>query len=287
MIRENSPTAAITGANGYVGSILSEALSVLGFNIRRLVRQPRVGTGDCSYELKEGCSPGALSGVDVLVHCAYDFSATARSEVWAANVFGTRLLFDLAVANGVRRTIFVSSMSAYAGTRQIYGRVKLASESDAFARGLTVIRPGLIYGPGWGGMAGTLKKLTSFPLVPLLGRDAYQFTLHEEDLRQAIGTLAKADVLPGRPIGVAHPTPVAFEELLRGVARDSGNREPRFIPLPWPAVYWGIRAVERTPMKLPFRADSLLGLVRSASFVPNTDVLGDLNIKLRPFSSCP
>jgi nucleoside-diphosphate-sugar epimerase len=278
------PTAAITGANGYVGSIMAEALTAEGFQIRRLVRRPRPETTDHRYEITKGCPPDTLKGVDVLVHCAYDFSATSRTEVWATNVYGTRSLFDVAVSSGVRRTIFVSSMSAYPGTRQIYGRGKLASESDAFARGMTVIRPGLIYGPGWGGMAGILKKLTSLPLVPLVGRHAHQFTLHEDDLRRAITVLAKADVLPSRPIGLAHPSPVPFEQLLRVIAMASADHEPRFVPVPWVPLFWAIRAVESTPLRLPVRADSLLGLVRSAPSVPNIDDLKDLGIELRPFT---
>jgi nucleoside-diphosphate-sugar epimerase len=282
--KETAPTAAITGANGYVGSIVTEALTAAGFETRRLIRRPLPGATDYEYEIGAGCSPDTLEGVDVLVHCAYNFTATSRSDVWASNVFGTRSLLDLAVSSGVRRTIFVSSMSAYPGTRQIYGRVKLASESDAFARGMSVIRPGLIYGPGWGGMAGVLRRLTSLPLVPLVGRHAKQFTLHEDDLRQAITILAKADTLPGRPIGLAHPSPVPFEQLLRAVAPADADHEPRFVPIPWAPVYWAIRAAERTPLKLPVRADSLLGLVRSAPFVPNRQDLRDLKIELRPFS---
>ena len=278
------PIAAVTGANGYVGSVIADALAEAGFRIRWLVRRPRPDTTDKLYRIEEGCSPDALEGVDVLVHCAYDFSVSSRVDVWEANVFGTRTLLDLAVLNGVRRTIFVSSMSAYPGTKQIYGRVKLASESDALAREMCVIRPGLIYGQGWGGMAGVLKKLTSFPLVPLVGRHARQFTLHEDDLRQAIRILAKADTLPRRPIGLAHPSSVSFEQLLREIARSNTEHEPRFIPVPWLPVYWGIRAVEHTPLSLPVRADSLLGLIRSAPFVPNIEDLRDLKIELRPFN---
>jgi nucleoside-diphosphate-sugar epimerase len=282
--QSEGPIAAITGANGYVGLIVADALTSVGFQIRRLVRRPESDTTDHFYELEAGCSRDALKGVDVLIHCAYDFSVTSRSDVWDVNVFGTRSLLDLAVSSDVRRTIFVSSMSAYPATRQIYGRVKLASETDAFARGMCAIRPGLIYGPGWGGMAGVLRNLTSLPVVPLVGRDAHQFTLHEDDLRHAIAILAQAGTVPGRPIGLAHPAPVRFEELLRTIARTSAGHDPRFLPLPWPPVYWAIRAAERTPLSLPVRADSLLGLVRSAPSVPNAEDLHELGIEVRPFS---
>jgi nucleoside-diphosphate-sugar epimerase len=149
---------------------------------------------------------------------------------------------------------------------------------------MCAVRPGLVYGPGWGGMAGTLRKLVSLPVVPLVGRHALQFTLHEDDLRRAIVTLAKADAVPSRPLGLAYPEPVPFELLLRAVARVDADRDPRFLPLPWPPLYWAIRAVERTSVNLPVRADSLLGLVRAAPSVPNPDDLRELGIELRPFS---
>jgi nucleoside-diphosphate-sugar epimerase len=282
-LHEDKPTAAITGANGYVGSIASDALAKAGFQIRRLVRQPVPGSTDHAYDLRNGCSPDGLRDADVLVHCAYDFAPTSRGEIWEANVFGTRSLLDLAVSSGVRRTIFISSMSAYAGTRQIYGRAKLASEADAFARNMCVVRPGLIYGPGWGGMAGALRKLVSLPIVPLIGGQAHQFTLHEDDLRTSFVTLAESEVLPTRPLGLAHPEPIQFEDLLRAIARVGGDRRPQFFPLPWLPIYWAMRGVERTSFQLPLRADSILGLVRPAPIVSIPSDVKELGIEFRAF----
>ena len=282
--RNDGPIAAITGANGYVGSIVADGLATAGFQIRRLVRRPEPGSTDRTYDIAECCASGALKDADVLVHCAYDFSVTSRTAVWETNAYGTRSLLDLAVSSGVRRTIMVSSMSAYAGTRQIYGRAKLASETDTFAREMCAVRPGLVYGPGWGGMAGTLRRLTSLPFVPLVGRHAHQFTLHEDDLRRAIITLATADAVPSRPLGLAYPEPVSFELMLRSIARVGAKRDPRFLPIPWPPLYWALRAVERTSIRLPVRADSLLGLVRPAPSVPNLVDLQQLGIEFRPFS---
>lgn len=278
------PIVAITGANGYVGTIVADGLSKAGFQIRRLVRRADPQAGESTYHLVQGCSSDALKDVDVVVHCAWDLGLTSRSDIWETNVYGTRTLLDQAARCGVRRTIVISSMSAYAGTRQIYGRAKLATETEAFARGMCAVRPGLVYGAGWGGMASTLRKLTALPVTPLVGRRAHQFTLHEDDLRQAIAILAKADRVPSQPIGLASSDPVPFEFLLRSIARASSDHEPRFIPIPWRPVYWAIRGVECTPVTLPLRADSLLGLMRPAPSVPHPEVLRDLGINLRPFN---
>jgi nucleoside-diphosphate-sugar epimerase len=283
-VERTGPLAAVTGANGYIGSIVTGALSAQGFTVRSLIRRPEPGSNDRYYDIASACRPEALEGVDLLVHCAYDFSLTTRSDVWSTNVYGTRALLDLAVQCGVRRTIVLSSMSAYAGTTQIYGRAKLATEGDALARGMCAVRPGLVYGPGWGGMAGTLRSLTSLPLVPLVGREARQFTVHEEDLGWAVATLAQADQLPPRPLGLAHPESVSFQALLSAISSAGSGRTPRYISLPWQPLYWAIRAAEVANVNLPVRADSLLGLVRSAPSVPNPDDLRDLGIALRPFS---
>lgn len=285
MSRDSAQVAAITGADGYLGSIVSSALAEAGFQVRRLMQQPEINTSDRYYDIAEPLSSDVLDGTDVLVHCAYDLSVSSRTEIWKTNVYGTRCLLDLAVSSGVRRTIVESSMSAYPGTRQIYGRARMATEIDALARDMCVIRPGLVYGsePG-GGMVSTLRKLASLPLIPLVGRNSHQFTLHEDDLRRAIVVLANVDKTPHGPLGLAHPEPVPFEVLMRAFAQAEGRKETRFIPFPWQPTYLAIRAAELVHLNLPIRADSLLGLVRPAPSVPNQKNTLELGIEFRPFS---
>jgi nucleoside-diphosphate-sugar epimerase len=139
------PIVAITGASGYLGSILVEAFGSAGFTIRRLVRTPNPTSSDRYFDLNGIGTSDALEGVDVLVHCAYDLTLTGRADIWQTNVFGTAALFDAAVSSGVPRTIALSSMSAYRGTRQLYGRATLATELDALSRGMCVVRPGLVW----------------------------------------------------------------------------------------------------------------------------------------------
>ncbi len=50
------------------------------------------------------------------------------------------------------------------------------------------------------------------------------------------------------------------------------------------AVYGALRAAELLPVKLPVRADSLLGLVRPAPNVPHLEVLEQLGVVLQPFA---
>ena len=131
-------------------------------------------------------------------------------------------------------------------------------------------------------MAGTLRRLTSL-LCATCGPLSHQFTIHEDDLCTAILALATCEAAPIRPLGLAHPEPVQFEQLLRAIAQADNGREVQFISTPWRPVYWCIRAVEHTPIPLPIRADSLLGLVRPAPSVPNSDDVRELGVDIRPF----
>lgn len=277
-------TAAVTGAGGYIGGIVSTALAADGFQVIRLVRRPEAGSSDRLYDLRRDLDVSLLEGVDTLIHCAYDFSVTSEADIWAVNVVGTRRLLEAAAASGVRRTILVSSMSAYPGTDQLYGRAKLDTERTALDLGMVVVRLGLVYGPGWGGMIGSLKKMANLPLVPIVGARSYQYTVHEEDLGDAFVVLAHASELPKIPLGLANPEPVPFRLLMERIAVAAGHPRPRLIRIPWRPLYAALRLGERTPVKLPFRADSLLGLVRPAPGVYGAEEVRGLGIPLRPFA---
>jgi nucleoside-diphosphate-sugar epimerase len=278
-----APTAAVTGARGYVGRIVCRALAAADFDVIGLVRRPAAGSSDRLYDLRRDPDANLLDGVDTLIHCAYDFSVTSKADIWAVNVAGTRRLLKAVAASGIRRAILVSSMSAYPGTDQLYGRAKLDAERIALDLGISVVRLGLVYGPGWGGMAGSLKKMADLPVVPVIGAKSYQYTVHEEDLANAFVVLAHASKLPNIPLGIANPEPVPFRVLMERIAAD-GRQRFRVIPLPWRPVYAALWLGERTPVKLPFRADSLLGLVRPAPGVSGGQDVCRLGIRLRPFT---
>ncbi len=280
-----APVVAVTGANGYVGSLAAAGFRRAGFSVRRLVRGGGNGRDDFDYTLDSEVPSAALDGVDTLVHCAYDFTVTQRRQVWATNVLGTQRLIAAAGSAGVRRSVFISSMSAYPGTRQIYGLAKLAGEAMALSNGMCVVRLGLVYGPNPQGMAGALRRLARLPILPLPGSRCRQYTLHEDDLAHALPVLACADP-PDRAVGLAHPIPVPISRLLRRQQTGPPGRLPVIVPVPWQPAYWAMRAMELTPIRLPLRADSLLGLVHPAPRVPLAEHLRALGLDVRPFQSC-
>ncbi len=276
--------AVVTGASGYLGSRICATLSARGWSVIRLVRSPMPAAGpsfryDIASPVDEEVQK-ALQAADVLVHAAYDFSVTSRADIWRINVEGTRNLLRQARRAHVRRILVLSSMSAYEGSTQLYGQAKLAIEDDTIAAGGCPIRPGVVTGKEPGGMAGALKKLASLPVVPVITGNPKQYVVREEDLMAAIAALATTETLPTGPIGVAYPIPTGFRDLLEGL-RPARRRRPLYVPVPWRVVYWVLRAGETVGITLPFRADSLLGLVHSAPNVPGLQDLARLGVTPR------
>jgi len=281
-----TPVAAVTGASGYLGSQICRTLESRGWQVIRLTGSQKQSHGRVvSYELSAPITAQvseALQSADALIHAAYDLSLTSSTDIWRVNVEGTRRLLKAAKEAATGRVIVLSSMSAFAGTSQLYGRAKLDIEEITVDLGGCAVRPGLVHSKQADGMAGALRKLTSLPIVPVIAGGAGVYTVREEDLMEAIALLASAATLEPGTISLAHPDKVTLTDLLRAFATQD-NRRCRFFPVPWQLVYWALRSGEAMRLHLPFRADSLLGLVHIAPSLTGGDQLAGLGVTLHAF----
>lgn len=170
----------ITGATGFLGSSLSQHWRTQGHTVR--------DTGP--LRLGQPMPPHLLEGCDLLVHAAHDFSLHAFHR----NQQGTVAWFDAARAAGVPHQIFISSFSARPDTPSIYGNTKYAIEQHFLANNATVVRPGLVIGPG-GLYARLVQRLSS--IVPLVSPDSRAVAIITlEDFLAAMTALA-GDPQPG------------------------------------------------------------------------------------------
>ena len=173
--------ALITGASGFIGQALLKRLGTEpGFELRAAVRRPILQpVAGVRYVQVTELGPNTIwtdtvSEIDVLVHTAArvhvanDAAVDPLAEFRRANVEGTLNLARQAVAAGVRRFVFISSIKVNGdGTppgkpycaddppapTDPYGVSKLEAEDGLreLLRGtgtrLVVIRPVLVYGP--------------------------------------------------------------------------------------------------------------------------------------------
>jgi dihydroflavonol-4-reductase len=125
----------LTGAGGFVGSHVLNALVSAGYPVRALVRST-----SRTLPAIEGCAPvlgdlrepasliPALRGCRYLIHVAalYSFAPAKRREIWATNVRGCAGLLEAAAMAGVERAVVTSSSATVGHAR---GR-KPATEDD-------------------------------------------------------------------------------------------------------------------------------------------------------------
>lgn len=252
-------TFGVTGANGFVGSRIAKELGRHG-SVRELTRHSHY-----KFTLGKPIDASILKGVDALVHCAWDFSARDWRDIKRINVESSLALFDAAREVRVSRVVFISSMSAFTGTKSKYGQAKLAIERRAAEHHpvVVIVRPGLVYDREAGGIVGAMRGVMSkLPVVPLIGGGEKFYTCHAEDLAKAVLELATADAVPGGPIIAAEPVARTFKEILATMAAASGKK-PAFVPVPHQIAYAGLKTLEALHVPTPLRSDSITGLVNN------------------------
>jgi dihydroflavonol-4-reductase len=114
----------VTGASGFVGSAVAHALVKSGYSVRVLLRPTsnRTNLADLDVGIIEGdmCEPTsvarAMVGVRFLFHVAADYRLWAPNpqEILWNNQEGTRLLMEAALAAGVERIVYTSSVATIA-----------------------------------------------------------------------------------------------------------------------------------------------------------------------------
>lgn len=279
-----APLCAITGTGGYVGGHLAAFMIAAGWKVRSFTRVPISGDS-VAFNLSSETPRSAFVDVDLLIHCAYDFSPRRWKEIQEVNVRGAERLLSSAVAAGVPRVVCLSSISAHAGNPSFYAQAKLQIEQYAACHGAMILRPGLTYGGKNGGMFGRLlTQIQSRSFVPLIGAgNQHQYLLHIDDMAGFIDRYGRLGEPPAQRITLAHPTPWSLKNLYRRLG-DALHRRPVFLPLPWRSVWGGLRAAEALGIRLPFSSDSVISFVHQNP-APSFSAAVDAGIACRDFDS--
>jgi nucleoside-diphosphate-sugar epimerase len=259
--------ALVTGATGFVGSHLVEALRGRGVEVTALARSPAKAAGLAPLGVRvvagslhdRPALAEAVAGQDVVYHVAGLVAARDEAEFLAANRDGTQNLVDSAGRAEVQRFVLVSSMAAAGPAAKgrpltgdepprpvtAYGRSKLASERVVTASGLswTVVRPPTVYGPR---DLEVLKifRLARLGIAPVLGDGTQELSMvHAADLAEALIRGGSCPAAVGRTYYACHPEIVTGAELAREVGRVMG-RSPALIRVPAPIGRGVLRVTE-------------------------------------------
>lgn len=277
---------AITGGNGFVGGALAGALAEADWRVVVMTRSAgKFGRERIPFALDGSVEPGLLEGIDVLIHCAWDFSYTRWPDIQRVNIEGTRRLLQAADAAKIPCVVLISSMSAYPGCASLYGRAKLECETIALNTGAVVIRPGLVCSEPNGGIFGAIETaVRRLPIVPVItGGRQILFTCHTRDLAGLILEISELEAAPAGPIVAANATPWTLSTLVKAISRAHGLRRVLF-PVPWQIPWMFLRSLETFGFGGTFRSDSVFSLVRQNPD-PDFTKLAPYSTDFRPYAS--
>lgn len=258
--------ALVTGASGFIGSHVVEALLARGWRVRCLVRKTSVlrwiPTDDVTLINGDVRLAGedldrAVRNVSVVFHLAGLTSAANDVEYVASNVEGTRNVVD-----AMRRSaadallVFSSSLSAAGPARKrplnetdepspvsAYGRSKLTAERIVTSSGLEhlIIRPPAVYGPRDSDILAAFR-MAQRGIDLRVAPDGQRLSLvHVHDLATGFVCAAESE---GRGLyymtdGMIHTVESISEQIARAV-----GKQPRIVNVS-PGVAEAISQVER------------------------------------------
>ena len=115
------PTAFITGATGFIGHHVAAALIRRGWSLRALCRKRPADSAalpGISWQIGDIRNPdqvkSAICGAGAVFHVAADYRLWSRNprEIYESNVTGTVNVLQAALAAGVDRVVYTSSVGA-------------------------------------------------------------------------------------------------------------------------------------------------------------------------------
>jgi uncharacterized protein YbjT (DUF2867 family) len=176
---------AVTGATGYVGSVIARKLLRRDHRLRALVRRPEragalrdLGVELIAGDLGDAEALGRLAeGASAIVHLVGIIAEAGPQTYEAVQVAGTREVVAAGRRAGVRLLVHMSALGARetpGATR--YHRTKWAAEETVRASGLAhaIVRPSLVAGPGSPPLKTMVDMIRLSPVVPVIGDGRYE-----------------------------------------------------------------------------------------------------------------
>jgi len=236
----------VTGASGFIGSHLAEALAATGDRVRALVRPTadtnrleRLGVELCPGDLTEPASlERAVAGVERVFHCAAVVADWEPRNLSArVNVEGSAALAEAALQAGVRKFVYLS-------TTEVYGHPDARVSEDApyryrgwpycdtkieaekriweyHRRGLpaTVLRPATVWGPRSKSVVVEFVELLRSGQMMLIDRGRKTAGLcYVTDLTDVMRLVGQPEVGLGRVYNVADGAATTWAEFVNGLA---------------------------------------------------------------------
>lgn len=245
----------VTGASGFIGGRLVDALTRDGVVVSPMFRQPQKAEQARQADLLDCASlDRACQGIDTVIHCAgyahaHDVDeGTARQRHHQINFIGTRNLAGAAARAGVKRFVYLSSVKAMGAPGRAcadeqwpappetpYGVSKRDAEAAVLAvgrdSGMAVcnLRLAMVYGRG---SQGNLERMARgiasgwFPPLPETGLK--RSIVHIDDVVAAVRCVIADERASGRTYIIADAQVWSGAEIHDALRAASGRARARW-----------------------------------------------------------
>jgi nucleoside-diphosphate-sugar epimerase len=306
MMALSRKTALVTGATGFLGGALAVRLAAEGVHVKALARRPERGDFLQNYsniEIIQGNIHDATRMVEVMCGCQYVFHVAATTggplaKQCPTNVDGTRKVMLAAAATQVERLVHVSSIAVYGyayrtdvteDMPQRPGRVPYnisKSEGESVVREIgeqhhvaySIIRPGMIYGPGSNTWTATFFRIGKRkPTIFVGDGSGTAYPIYLDDVIDLMLVLAEHPAAAGEAFNCAPDPAPSWREFIGSYSRLAGHNGWLGIPpLPLQLIAPAVEAVlslRGEPQDLP-TAISFLQSRQTYKMTKARDLLG-------------
>ncbi len=305
----------VTGATGFVGSAVARALLKSGQRVRVLARpqSDRRNIEGLAVEIVEGALDDPKSLAAAVADCRYLFHVAADYRLWVpdpaqmfrVNVEGTRELMLAALAAGVERVVYTSSVAVLgiikggvadeetpSAAHDMIGPYKLSKfEAEAAVRELIAERglPAVIVNPSTPIGPGDLKPTPTGRMIVEAARGRMPVFLdtglniaHVDDvalghlLAARLGQVGRRYILGGENLGLA--------DILHEISRVTGRRPP-LAKLPHAAVLplaATAEAMARLTRREPFATVDAVKMAKKKMYFSSARAVAELGYAPRP-----
>lgn len=222
-------TVMVTGATGFLGRRVVQALLDRGKDVRCLIRSPgaEVMFDQDRVDVHYGSvtDPASLRAafydLDEVVHLVAVIQEIGGATFFRINVQGTQNVLKAAADAGVQRFVHLSAIGAQEdpGMRYLYS--KWVAEQLVFDSGIpyTVLRPSLLFGEGDEFMNALAGLIRTTPLVPVLGNGKNEFQpVLVEDVARCVVNAIDTPRLQNRRVEIGGPQRLTYDQIVDEVA---------------------------------------------------------------------
>jgi len=221
----------LTGASGFIGRHISEALFASGHKVKAVTRSN--GYDFNQLLTKEAWLP-LLKDIDVVINCVGIIAESRNQKFKTLHYQAPTALFCACAESNTKRVIQISALGADEHAFTPYQITK--KEADDVLRSLPVngfvLRPSLVYGRGGKSMQ-MFEDLASLPVLPLIdGGEQIIQPVHISDLTDTVlKCLTSSETNITLDIVGAHAT--SLKEWLQLMRTSKGKHRAAVISIPF------------------------------------------------------